>query len=67
MTAKEQLLSMLDFIGENEARLILLYAKEAFALKPRTWGDIEEDEPDIDEVTAFEEYRAAKVQDIQAK
>jgi hypothetical protein len=62
MTAKEQLLNMLDFIGEQEARLILIYAKETFSLKPKTWDDIEEAEPFADEVAAFEEYRAAKIQ-----
>ncbi|MDR3119889.1 MAG: hypothetical protein LBU58_00905 [Clostridiales bacterium] len=62
MTAKEQLLNVLDFVGEQEAKLILLYAKETFALKPKTWDDIEEVEPSLDEVAAFEEYRAAKTQ-----
>jgi len=28
-----------------------------FSPKPKTWGDIEEDEPTPDEVLAFEEYR----------
>ena len=51
---------MLDFIGENEAKQILLYAKEAFSLKPKTWDDIEEDIPTPDEITAFEEYRASR-------
>jgi len=60
MTAKDQLISMLDFIGENEANQILLYAKETFSLKPKTWDDIEEDDPSPDEITAFEEYRACR-------
>ena len=60
MTAKEQLYNMLDFIGEKEATQILVYVKEAFALRPKTWDDIEEDEPTPDEIKAFEEYAAAK-------
>jgi len=61
MTAKEQLYNMLDFMGEQEAWQILVYAKEAFSLKPKTWDDIEEDDPTPDEIAAFEEYRAAKL------
>jgi len=64
MSAKEQLLNMLDFIGENEASIILHYAKERFVLKPKTWGDIEEDDPTPDEVAAFNEYHAVNGQNI---
>jgi len=60
MSAKEQLVNMLDFIGENEAKSILQFVKEAFSLKAKTWDDIEEDIPLPDEIAAFEEYRAAK-------
>ena len=60
VSAKEQLINMLEFVGENEARRILLYVKETFSLKPKTWDDIEEDIPLPDEIAAFEEYRAAK-------
>ena len=60
MTAKEQLLSIMDFIGENEARQILLYARDAFLLKSKTWDDIEEDDPTEDEIAAFTEYRNTK-------
>jgi hypothetical protein len=62
MSAKEQLHSMLDFINEKEAMQILIYVKESFDLKPKTWEDIEEDEPFPDEVLAFEEYRAGQNQ-----
>ena len=34
--------------------------RETFLLKPKTWGDIPEDEPLPDEVAAFEEYFASK-------
>ena len=61
MSAKEQLINILDFIEESEANQILQYVKESFLLKPRTWDDIEEGEPFADEVAAFEEYRAEKV------
>jgi len=64
MTAKEQLYSMLDFIGEKEAMQILIYSKENFSLKPKTWGDIEEDEPTSEEIKAFEEYHASKTPGI---
>ena len=60
MSAKSQLISILDFIGENEANQILQYVKEAFLLKPKSWGDIEEDDPLPDEVAAFEEHYANK-------
>jgi hypothetical protein len=39
---------------------ILTYAKETFVPEPKTWDFVEEDEPTPDEITAFEEYRAAK-------
>ncbi|MCL2054361.1 MAG: hypothetical protein FWG90_08035 [Oscillospiraceae bacterium] len=58
MSAKEQLLSMLNFIEENEAERILIYIRRAYALKPKTWDDIEEDDPLPDEVAAFEKYRS---------
>ena len=61
MSAKEQLVSLLDFIGEKEANSILLYVKETFLLKPKSWDDIEEDESTPDEVIAFEDYRASQV------
>ena len=61
MSAKEQLINILDFIGEKEANSILLYVKETFLLKPKSWDDIEEDDPTPDEIKAFEEYRASKV------
>jgi hypothetical protein len=60
MSAKEQLQSMLDFIGEAEAMRILIYVKETYSLKPRTWDDIEEDDPTPDEIAAFEQYRAER-------
>jgi hypothetical protein len=64
MSAKEQLYSILNFIGEEEASQILLYAKESFVLKRKTWDDIEEDEPTPDEIAAFDEYRAAKAENV---
>ena len=57
MSAKEQLSNLLDFIEEDEAVQILHYVREVFILKPKTWDDIEEDEPMPDEVAAFNEYR----------
>ncbi|MDR0311825.1 MAG: hypothetical protein LBJ21_09580 [Acidobacteriota bacterium] len=60
MSAKEQLISILDFMGEEEATRMLHYVKEAFLLKSKTWDDIPEDEPLPDEVAAFAEYRASK-------
>ena len=60
MSAKEQLVNILDFIGEKEANKILLYVKETFLLKSKTWDDIDEDDPTPDEIAAFEEYFANK-------
>jgi hypothetical protein len=65
MTTKEQLFGMLEFISENDAKKMLLFAKETFVLKTKTWEDIEEDEPTPDEITAFKEYRAANVKFLQ--
>ena len=60
MSAKEQLISIVDTIGENEAHQVLQYVKDLLSLKTRTWDDIEEDDPTPDEVAAFLEYRAAR-------
>ncbi|MDR0310701.1 MAG: hypothetical protein LBJ21_03840 [Acidobacteriota bacterium] len=60
MSAKEQLINILEFMGEDEANRVLLYVKEAFFLKPKTWDDIAEDDPLPDEVAAFKEYSASK-------
>jgi len=60
MDAREQLQGIMDFIGEDEARRILIFAKETFLLKPRTWEDIDEDDPLPDEVAAFAEHRAGR-------
>ena len=60
MSAKSQLTAVLDFVGENEANQILQYIRDTFLLKPKTWDDIEEDEPLPDEVAAFNEYNANK-------
>lgn len=61
MSAKEQLINILDFIGEKEANSILSYVKETFLLKPKSWDDIEEDESTTDEIDAFEEFRTSRV------
>ena len=60
MSAKNQLVAVLDFIGENEAVQILKYVRETFTLKPKLWEDIEEDDPLPDEVAIFDEYHAGK-------
>ena len=60
MSAKVQLASMLDFMGESEASQILQFAKDMFMLKPKTWDDIEEDEPMPDEAAIFADYYAKK-------
>ena len=60
MSAKNQLTAILDFIGENEADQILRYVRNTFLLKPKTWDDVEEDDPLPDEIAAFEEYYASK-------
>jgi hypothetical protein len=60
VSAKEQLVGMMDYIGESEATRILLFMKEAFSLKPKTWDDIPEAEPEADEIAAFAEYRAGR-------
>lgn len=57
MGAKDQIITILDFVGENEASQILQYVKDTFLLKAKTWDDIEEDDPTPDEIAAFEEYR----------
>jgi hypothetical protein len=64
MSAKEQLYNILDFIGEEEATQILLFARESFVLKRKSWDDIEEDEPTPDEIAAFDEYHAAKTENV---
>ena len=56
MSVKEQLISMINFMGENEANRLLLYVKDVFVLKTKTWDDVEEDDPTQDEIDAFAEY-----------
>jgi len=60
MSAKMQVANILEFMGENEANQILQFVKNTFLLKPRTWDDIEEDDPLPDEIAIFEEYQANK-------
>jgi len=60
MSAREQLINILNFVGENEANQILEYINETFLLKTKTWDDIEEDEPFEDEIATFKKYRASK-------
>ena len=60
MSAKAQLINTLDYMGENELIQILQYIKDTFLLKPKTWDDIEEDDPFPDEVEIFKEYYANK-------
>jgi len=42
MSAKEQLINILEFMGEDDANrvllyIVLLYIKESFLLKPKAW------------------------------
>jgi len=60
MNGKQQLVTMLDLMGENEVNQILKFVKDSFRIKPKTWDDIEEDEPTLDEVDAIEQYLASK-------
>jgi hypothetical protein len=62
MSAKNQLAGILDFISESEAKQILRFAKETVLLKPKTWDDIEEDDPTLDEIAVFEEYYTERQQ-----
>jgi hypothetical protein len=61
MSAKEQLLSVLDFINETEAAQILDYVNRTLSLNSKTWDDIEENDPTPDEIAALEEYRSVKL------
>jgi len=60
MSGKQQLITMLDLMGENEVNQILKFVKDSFRIKSKTWDDIEEDEPTLDEVDAIEQYLASK-------
>ena len=60
MTAKNQLVAMIDFMEEDVADQILQYAKDTFLLKHKTWDDVEEDDPLPDEIAIFEAYHANK-------
>jgi hypothetical protein len=60
VSSKEQLVSMMDYIGESEAARILEFIKEGFLLKLKKWDDIPEVEPEPDEIAAFAEYRAGR-------
>jgi hypothetical protein len=60
MSGRQQLISMLDLMGENEVNQILKFVKDSFRIKSKTWDDIEEDEPTPDEVDAIEQYLASK-------
>ena len=60
MSGKQQLITMLDFMGEKEVNQVLQFIKDTFAIKPKTWDDIEEDDPTPDEIEAIEHYLASK-------
>lgn len=60
MSAREQIISILDFMGEKETNEILQYVKNSFRLKPKTWDDIEEDEPTLEETQIIEAYIAKR-------
>jgi hypothetical protein len=60
MNGREQILTMLDLMGENEIERVLQLIKDTFKLKAKTWDDIEEDDPMPDEIEAIEEYLASK-------
>ena len=60
MSGKQQLITMLDLMGENEVQQILKFVKDSFRIKSKTWDDIEEDDPTPDEVDAIEQYLANK-------
>jgi hypothetical protein len=57
---EEMLIYLSRYRDEKEANRILLYIKETFLLKPKTWDDIEEDDPLPDELAIFGEYRNTK-------
>lgn len=57
MSQKEKLISVMDFLGENEAEEVLQYIRTAFMLKPKSWDDIPEDDPTEDEIQTIAEYR----------
>jgi len=60
MSEKQQLITMLDLMGENEVNQILKFVKDSFRIKSKTWDDIEEDEPTPDEIDAIEQNLASK-------
>ena len=57
MLAKNQLINLLDFMGDDEALELLNYAKDNFRLKAKMWDDIEEDDPTPDEIAAIMKAR----------
>ena len=60
MSGKQQLLTMLDLMGESEVNQILQFVKDGFRIKPKTWDDIEEDDPTPEEKEVIESYLANK-------
>ena len=60
LSGKQQLITILDLMGEGEVDQLLQYVKESFRVKPKTWDDVEEDDPTSDEIEAIEGYLASK-------
>lgn len=60
MNGKQQLITILDLMGEAEVNQILQFVKDSFRIKPKTWSDTEEDDPTSDEIEAIEAYLASK-------
>ena len=60
MSEKQQLLTILNFMGESEASQILQFVKDSFRIKFKTWDDVEEDEPTPDEIDAIDQYLTSK-------
>ncbi len=46
MSVKEQIITVLDFMNEEQLSLLLDNIKQSYTIKFKDWGDIPEEEPD---------------------
>ncbi|MGL4593361.1 MAG: hypothetical protein ACRCUY_01380 [Thermoguttaceae bacterium] len=59
MYVKDQFMGVLENLNESQLKHLMIYAQCTFSPTPKSWDDIEEDEPTDDEVAAYQRFIAS--------